>query len=85
MLLAYGAWSFFAGSSPLPAVANHIGDRSFCAPNVWIGCGLNANTNAKTSATGDYPEILLCTMPGGNILVWDEGRGLWVDTYPPGE
>jgi hypothetical protein len=35
----------------------------------------------------DIPRYML---PGGEILVWNDGRGLWVDTvsgdtYPPGE
>jgi len=35
-------------------------------------------------------EIYRCMLPTGEILVWDEGRQLWIDplngdTYPPGE
>jgi hypothetical protein len=37
----------------------------------------------------DDPSIPRCQMEGGEILLWDEGRGFWVDlvngeTYPPG-
>jgi hypothetical protein len=35
-------------------------------------------------------DIYRCMLPGGEILIWDEGRELWVDTvngntYAPGE
>ena len=49
-------------------------------------CGYEWRNARGLRECSDVPR---CTLPGGEILVWDEGRGLWVDivsgdTYSPG-